>query len=129
MTVDLDKLEALARAATHGERECVPSDDWSGMYRGIKAAGHGYIAEPTAHDEADLMMAVPDARFIAACDPTTVIALIAEIRKLRNVVALTNGVSDAILAQFVDQEILRAENDELKRLLDAGCQHPRGHGD
>jgi hypothetical protein len=82
MTVDLDKLEALARAATHGERECVPSDDWSGMYRGIKAAGHGYIAEPTAHDEADLMMAVPDARFIAACDPTTVLAIIARLRGL-----------------------------------------------
>lgn len=129
MTVDLDKLEALARAATPGKRTINRDGEyWPGHIAKMLADDSPIIAAH-AHDEASIIIAPTDADFIAACDPANLLALIAEIRKLRNVVALTNGVSDAILAQFVDQEILRAENDELKRLLDAGCQHPRGHGD
>jgi hypothetical protein len=75
---DLDRIEALARAATHGKRE-VRRD----------AAGHAIAVDPfLAVDGPDgyecgedwLAVADPDLSFIAALDPDTVLALVEAAR-------------------------------------------------
>lgn len=64
MTTDLDALEALAKAATPGPRFPDSTAAAMGMNEGERAT-------------------VFDAEFIAAADPPTVLALIAELRQER----------------------------------------------
>lgn len=66
--IDLDKLEALAKA--------VP-DPW-----------------PTADERMAILGSRSDAKFIAACDPTTIVALIDAIRRMRILLAIAKTELD-----------------------------------
>lgn len=72
MNVDLDKLETLAKVATRGPWERLGAYQVRTLNR---YEGHSDIVV----DETDQ----PDAAFIAAANPVTVLALIAELRTLR----------------------------------------------
>lgn len=67
MTVDLVKLRTLAETATPGP--------WSVADGGIRTV-------QTAMHTVAWTMGIPEAAFIAAADPSTVLALIAEIERL-----------------------------------------------
>lgn len=82
MELDLDKLEATARAAAPGPWDWADDDRYQAASQRIFVL-HGKwqldiasVREWEQNDDAN-------ARHIAACDPTTVLALIAEIRRLR----------------------------------------------
>ena len=84
---DLDRLEALAKAATPGPRLYRPNkhDDWGW----VRLSNGELIAMVRWNPESDLNKhrlertdpAEHDARFMAACDPSTVLRLIAECRR------------------------------------------------
>jgi hypothetical protein len=76
MTVDIDKLKALALAATPGKRRWWAAKDGDHDYAQI-AAGREHVAQVRIRSitEADLNLFV-------ATDPATVLELIAEVEKL-----------------------------------------------
>ena len=66
--MDLEKLEALAKAALgRGEEDCESLNDWF--------SAEEYMSNMLLHPV--------DARFAEACTPTAILALIAEVRALR----------------------------------------------
>ena len=78
---DIDKLEALAKAATPGpwrSESCGVDDCWCEVVncdaREEGVSGSGALSKC-------------DARYIAEANPATVLALIAEVRALRNAAA------------------------------------------
>lgn len=71
MTIDLDTLEAIAKAATPGPWETKAGQDFSE----ILANSKNIALVGSQHK---------DAAFIAAANPTTMLALIAELRKRDN---------------------------------------------
>lgn len=92
--VDLDALEALAKAATPGPWESWNVDDETIEVRAGTALKGGrshrttdMIVEYDVYgfdlDEPDFVRREADADFIAATDPSTVLALIAELRQER----------------------------------------------
>ncbi len=78
---DLDHLDTLARAATDGPWDGHTHSLDMGGRHGTRIAGPRSLG-PGAH-VVDGKMLSADAEFIAATDPTTVLALIAELRDLR----------------------------------------------
>ncbi len=84
---DLDRLDALARAATEGP--------WAAATTGVRNGDHwsvvdsdrgdvrGTVARIPSQDGTNDEQRQPDAEFIAATDPPTVLALIAELRQAR----------------------------------------------
>jgi hypothetical protein len=96
-TADLSRIEALARAATPGERvvrlgtDCTGKDTYcDGIYVGPIPVEDG---QPEWWDAVNLVTTdvgfyppkLPDAEFIAALDPDTVLALVEAARKLERV--------------------------------------------
>jgi hypothetical protein len=78
MTLDLDKLAALAKAATPGPWEWLRSNmSWGGQPCVLDANGALIRFNASRTD------AQANAAFVAACDPTTVLALIESQRKLK----------------------------------------------
>jgi len=79
MTIDFDALEALARAAGNGERWCQESRHTMRLV--FKGAVPGkrpvicYLADGSDEERA------ANDRFIAACDPQTILELIKRARK------------------------------------------------
>jgi len=79
MTINLDALEALARDATGGERWCEGSRHSLRLV--FKGAVPGkrpvicYLADGSDEERA------ANARFIAACDPQTILELVKIARK------------------------------------------------
>lgn len=77
MTVDTDKLKALALAATQGKRRWWACRDGDHDYVQI-AAGPERIAQIRI-----LTLTEADLNLFIATDPATVLALIAEVKRLR----------------------------------------------
>ncbi len=73
MTVDIEKLEALAKAATPGPWECREAE-------GAAAICHerGWVADDFSEQT------IIDTRYIAAANPAAVMELIAEVERLRD---------------------------------------------
>lgn len=97
MSLPLDEIERLARAATPGPWMPDGEDFWTvqgGANMGL-VAQVGNPAYPSTKDEAN-------ARYIAALSPDVVLELVAEVRRLRDVVEL----ADVLLAKA------RSERDE-----------------
>jgi hypothetical protein len=90
VTVDLDELERLAKAATHSEWRMV----WPVMDQnredGEPVPVYGVVGPS---DSTEMVGAVPigyeeDSRFIAAANPKVVLKLVADLRRARNDVAV-----------------------------------------
>lgn len=73
MTTDLDALEAIAKAATPGP--------WRNVLLEVGPVDGPAVADVVTEDENPLRLF--DAEFIAAADPSTILALIAELRQER----------------------------------------------
>jgi len=86
MTVDLDKLEALARAATSGPWcLCIEDGKCWGVYQGSKDGDWSSMVDAERIVETDSGVYPPDmptAAYIAACSPSTILALIERLRLL-----------------------------------------------
>jgi len=102
MTVDLDKLEALARAATSGPWcLCIEDGKCWGVYQGSKDGDWSSMVDAERIVETDSGVYPPDmptAAYIAACSPSTILALIERLRRLESAIeAIVNvtGLSDA----------------------------------
>lgn len=73
----LDELERLAEAATPGpwtaeyDNDVGPNDEGFWEFYSIRAIRAQFHGEES------------DARFVAACDPSTILALVREVRELR----------------------------------------------
>jgi hypothetical protein len=86
--VNLDELEKLARAATPGPWTSdvwieTDGNGWRATGPHHEAEAHDHGSEPGSPDE---QAAQADARFIAACDPTTVLALLAVAKAAREII-------------------------------------------
>jgi hypothetical protein len=69
MTIDLDQLEALAKAAlTRGQEDCESLNDWFSREEFI----------------VNMLLHPVDARFAEAATPRAIIELIAEVRRLHD---------------------------------------------
>ncbi len=128
MTLDLDALKLIAQAATPGPWK---SDVW------IETDGYGWRATGPHHeDNIDPMGSEPgcpeeraaqrDAAHIAAFSPDVVIALIAEIQRLRRFddpqwLATLVAERDAALSRAESAE---RERDGCKRIVDRNERHP-----
>jgi Ead/Ea22-like protein len=98
-SIDLDKLEALAKAATPGEWVAMPaiSERWSGEgNRTTQRVDAGYIKLlvcnswelPRGAEQSECQIkGFANAAFIAAANPPTVLALIERIRELEAEIA------------------------------------------
>ncbi len=129
MTLDLDELKLIAQAATPGPWK---SDVW------IETDGYGWRATGPHHeDNIDPMgsetgcpeeqAAQRDAAHIAAFSPDVVLALIAEIQRLRRFddpqwLATLVAERDAALSRAESAE---RERDGFKRIVDHNERHPR----
>lgn len=97
--VDLGALEALAKAATPGP--------WFASRPGKRyEEGHHVWSkrepeEPDSHDIAMHCWGQEEAEFIAAADPSTVLALIAELRQERERADVAEGELDQALAKRI----------------------------
>ncbi|MGN7978226.1 hypothetical protein ACTJJ4_11695 [Microbacterium sp. 22195] len=78
MTINLDELEAVARAATPGPWLAIPSRRERGAYEILGVA-------PVVRTSTPTML------HIAAFDPPTVLALIAELRRARECIEKVRG--------------------------------------
>ena len=77
MTIDIDKLRAAAKAATPGPWGVLQAPHTHGSWWEIYADGPSRIGVLSRDN------AIPNGRHIAACDPTTIIALCDEVARLR----------------------------------------------
>ncbi|AEJ13020.1 MULTISPECIES: ead/Ea22-like family protein [Pseudomonas] len=119
MTIDKEKLKALAEAATPGRH-----------YDRLESAGGGIKYECTG-DDGSLVLKVDhknnefgfvgdrgeaDEAFFLACSPATILALLAEIEHLQDLVAEWRRSSPVLpsraCAAIIDQ--LKAENEDYK---------------
>lgn len=121
MTIDKAKLKALAEAATQGE--------WSHERFGViqagpviqfaNGSGRQQIAMATGADWMVQGEQIANAEFMAAANPSVVLALLAEIEQLRNsneqVCANYNRVSFASEERGKQIDQLKAENEALRR--------------
>ena len=93
MSIDLDNLEAVARAAPDGNWISIEDHDhswWCSVW-----VGDDTIAGMANRQTAD---------HIATCDPPTVLALIAEIRRLRE------AITDVALRSFEQGSLAARES-------------------
>ncbi len=113
MTIDKDKLRALAEAATQG--------DWGqdGTYIAKASQGCG-TTHPETWPPIGQAFRVEDAKFIAAANPATILALLGEIAELQDVMSLVKDEDlkwKGLREQEADIKQLKAENEALR--LDA----------
>jgi hypothetical protein len=80
--VDLDRLETLAKDASHGAR-------WTAAFGVVRC-------NDAVFDEVCTAVRDDDAEWIAAADPATVLALVAELRVARLVVEAAQKANNAI---------------------------------
>jgi hypothetical protein len=73
--IDIDEIEALAKAATPGPWQSSQYDDLE------DSNGHDLL---TSSGGVSCFNRAGDADFVAAANPATILALIAEVRALRN---------------------------------------------
>lgn len=105
--VDLDALEALAKAATPGP--------WFASRPGKRyEEGHHVWSkrepeEPDSHDIATYCWGQEEAEFIAAADPSTVLALIAELRQEREHNAYFRSLPTVSVYVRLEAALSRAE--------------------
>jgi hypothetical protein len=119
VTPDLERLEALARAATPGPWEVVGSSvtNWRDGSCDMEWLPNGSSDAYNANSEAD-------AEYIAAASPDTVLAHIAEIRRLQRVSDLERAEHlrncCAVLAEAIvkAREKLPSETEEFIALLE-----------
>ncbi|MCD5994171.1 ead/Ea22-like family protein [Pseudomonas sp. CDFA 602] len=115
MTVDIEKLEALARAATQGEWTC--SDKHDGRFWhigcGNQAIGSTHAASKKANPRYAEMFEA-NAKFIAAANPAAVLSLIAE-----NESAHKHWQNESNNVQVLVAEVVRlkAENEALRKII------------
>lgn len=111
MTLDLDKLEALAKAAPQGKWEIWTSNSWrrvmaSGAFR--ERPGTMRVIEPTVQhfdNHPDLMFGPGVEAWMEGFTPEVALALIAEVRALREDAAmfrLLTSTCDALDANSFD---------------------------
>ena len=125
MTFDLDKLEALAKAATPGEWRVSNHRQSS---RAIQTVKNDYeVASVPLNKFTDNRRREADADFIAAANPSTILALVAHIRQLeadnKDFLEQITVQTESVLFKEL-QEIMKAnnalhdENARLKQLVD-----------
>ena len=112
MTVDIEKLEALALAATQGEWTC--SDKHDGRFWhigcGNQAIGSTHAASKKANPRyAEMFKA--NAKFIAAANPAAVLELIAELDEDKMHFRVMGQALEGLIAE---RDQLRAELAGLK---------------
>jgi hypothetical protein len=84
MTIDIDKLEALAKAAPAGQWEVWTSNSWRRVYANQGREKVCVIEPTTQHDRwPDLMFGPGVPEYLEGVTPDLVLALIAEVRALR----------------------------------------------
>lgn len=84
MTLDLDRLEQLARAATPGPWQRDPSEDRIVQVGATSSFDSVLNGAPVGDCNSTLMGRDEDIDFIAALSPDVVIALVAELRAARS---------------------------------------------
>lgn len=119
MTIDKEKLKALAEAATPGRH-----------YDRLESAGGG-IKYECAGDDGSLVLKVDhknnefgfvgdrgeaDEAFFLACSPATVLALLAEIERLELIGRISCNF-DGYKAVLAERDQLKAENEALRKAL------------
>lgn len=133
MTIDKEKLKALAEAATPGRH-----------YDRLESAGGGIKYECTG-DDGSLVLKVDhknnefgfvgdrgeaDEAFFLACSPATILGLLAEIERLKTFVLRRRDQADQYDEAFnkvCDQrDQLKAENEALRRLVLSALEEGKG---
>lgn len=116
MTLDIDHLASLARAATPGPWRHNPAQTrggpvWRVEYtaKGMNAGASFVIASMEGTEGND----VPNAAYIAAADPTTLLALIDRVRRLE----YTGGI-DAGRAKIATEQVAAA----YRHVIDLAAQ-------
>ncbi|MCU9528757.1 ead/Ea22-like family protein [Pseudomonas mosselii] len=129
MTIDKQKLKALAEAATQGDWNLHERRLGAVVYGGpiqhwVNGSGQSQIAMMTGADWMRDGESEANAEFIAAANPATVLALLAEIERLERKNAnqaesirqyqdhLVGG--DSILSLTNERDELKVENEELR---------------
>jgi len=79
----LDELAVAARKATPGPWHSSPHCVWAGEIEPGPFGGHGFICQ-TYNDAPIGTAEIANAKHIAAADPTTLLALVEELRRRRN---------------------------------------------
>jgi hypothetical protein len=85
MTVDIEKMKALALAATPGSWHWIESMDGDKMAE-LRSRSNALICDFGCDGKVSVEGTEPDAadmQFIAECDPAAVLELIAEVERLR----------------------------------------------
>lgn len=149
MTVDIQKLKALAEAATQGEWTCKDKPDGRFWHIGCgsQAIGSTYAASKK-HSPDVAAMFEANAKFIVAANPSAVLELITEIQRLRQFEVAYKEYSDKtdwvqenahwselgmhradVLRKRCDDAAsqLQAQADQLKKLM-AENEALRKHG-
>lgn len=114
--VDLDALEAIAKAATPGP--------WK--------AGRYHVLADADLEPITYRATVADIRFIAAADPSTVLALIAELRQEREraehfregVRVFGEQIRDMGIAEFKQSRALSRAEETIDAVRAARANHP-----
>jgi hypothetical protein len=97
-SAEFRKLKTLALAATPGPWAADLPGNWDDVLQGaycVKASDNGPDSDEEAHT---------NARFIAAANPTAILALIAEIERLENIAFPLVTVRDDENAEAADEE-------------------------
>ncbi|WP_052750467.1 ead/Ea22-like family protein [Pseudomonas putida] len=116
MTIDKEKLKALAQAATQGE--------WSHERFGViqagpviqfaSGAGRQQIAMATGADWMVQGEQIANAEFMAAANPSVVLALLAEIERLESAKGDPVGSFDKHMEYMQENIRLKAENEDYR---------------
>jgi hypothetical protein len=102
MTVNLDELERLAKAAPAGDWEVWTSNSW----RRVMASHAGkveIVIEPCVqrHDNhPDLMMGMGVKEWLEDITPATILELVAEVRRLRNLLAIRPALNSGLIEAY-----------------------------
>lgn len=96
--IDIDKLEQLAKAATPGPWRFINRQDNQFVAYRKPGAARGNLYAICALP--GVTAKTKDFRYIAAANPTAVLALIAELRKLREFVQWAHDEADPWAASF-----------------------------
>lgn len=127
--VDLDALVALAEAATPG-----PWQPYNDGVVGFPGIGKGLV--PTKSSDEDTRQRIYDARFIAACDPATILGLVERVKEAEadrdewKQAAVDEAERANRLTKFgqaVRLTEVEAERDRLRAAITIAIKQ-RGHG-
>lgn len=98
--IEAGEREALVEAITGGTIS-VDGED-SGRYTSLDRSDAENIVDAILAEQATRRAPIEDAEFIAATDPQTVLALIAEVERLRDII---ERVDDILVRHYLDMSV------------------------